>query len=293
MSAPAKGKYEEALTLYKQAVAISADLPMLAEMSNRSPAPVTTSSPASPTTSWKRRAEGRPAYGRELALFWCDHNRNLPEALELARKELEVRRDVTRQDVLAWALCKTGRFKEAEAAMNQAMKLGTADARFLYHAGMIPARPGKPGREGSGLSARALALNRCFSPKWRRDAPGPPLLWVPLLDGILVRGRLRLRSGPSRAGLVLLRLARGTAWLQRVVGLGRIKHQTLLFHPRCSWTCFDAFLLNLCPPCRRDRSRRVFPAPARPPVVFWKQLESRLAPAVITVTGTGDTIATD
>ena len=43
-------------------------------------------------------------YNRELALFYADHGRRLPEALDLARRELDVRRDVYTWDVLAWTL---------------------------------------------------------------------------------------------------------------------------------------------------------------------------------------------
>ena len=105
-----------------------------------------------------------------MAQFWCDHDRNLPEALDLARKELDVRHDVHSYDVLAWALCKNGRFKEAEAAMNQALKLGTADARFFYHAGMIQLGLGRSEKARAYLK-RSLALNPGFSPSRRGRGP--------------------------------------------------------------------------------------------------------------------------
>ena len=76
-------------------------------------------------------------YNRELALFYLNHDLKPGEALDLARKELEVRRDLYTSDVLAWALYKNGRAREALAPMTDALRLGTKDARLLFHAGMI------------------------------------------------------------------------------------------------------------------------------------------------------------
>jgi len=76
-------------------------------------------------------------YNRELALFYLNHNLKLTEALDLARKELEVRRDLYTFDVLAWALYKNGQARDALAPMRESMRLGTKDARLFFHAGMI------------------------------------------------------------------------------------------------------------------------------------------------------------
>src|SRR5262245_29149469 len=64
-------------------------------------------------------ALNRTVYNRELALFYADHDRHLPQALELARTELQARRDIYTYDVLAWALYKNGRAREAQAAMTR------------------------------------------------------------------------------------------------------------------------------------------------------------------------------
>lgn len=69
--------------------------------------------------------------------FWTDHDRNLDEALALARKERDRRRDIYTCDALAWALYKKGQLNEAKAAIDEALRLGTRDARLHYHAGMI------------------------------------------------------------------------------------------------------------------------------------------------------------
>jgi Flp pilus assembly protein TadD len=74
---------------------------------------------------------------RELALFYADHGIKLPEALELAQKELEVRHDIYTWDTLAWVLYKNGRFQDAAKTMNKALALHTKDPLLLFHAGMI------------------------------------------------------------------------------------------------------------------------------------------------------------
>jgi len=106
-------------------------------------------------------ALNKTVYNRELALFLADHDLRLPEALELARKELEARRDIYTYDVLAWALYKNGQAHEAQAAMSEALRLGTQDARLLFHAGMIRRALGEPDAARAAL-ARALALNPQF-----------------------------------------------------------------------------------------------------------------------------------
>jgi tetratricopeptide (TPR) repeat protein len=100
-------------------------------------------------------------YNRELAYFYADHDRHLDRALELARKELEVRRDVYAYDVLAWALYKNGELREARDTIDKALRLGTRDARLFFHAGMIYLGLGERDA-GSTYLRRALATNPHF-----------------------------------------------------------------------------------------------------------------------------------
>lgn len=100
-------------------------------------------------------------YNRELALFYADHDIKLKEALALAEKELEVRRDVYTWDTLAWALYKNGRAEEAREAMTRALGQGTIDPQFYFHAGMIYARLGKADQALRYLD-RALTINPHF-----------------------------------------------------------------------------------------------------------------------------------
>jgi tetratricopeptide (TPR) repeat protein len=106
-------------------------------------------------------AVNKVIYNRELAYFYADHETKLDAALALARAEYEVRRDVYGHDVLAWTLYKSGRWQEALAPMEEALKFGTRDAKLFFHAGMIHRAAGNTARAREYL-ARALATNPHF-----------------------------------------------------------------------------------------------------------------------------------
>src|SRR5262245_28244749 len=106
-------------------------------------------------------ALNRTLYNRELVYFYADHGMKLHEALELARREIEVRKDIYGYDALAWALYRSGRANEAYASMKEALRLGTRDAKLFYHAGMIAARLGKTAEAITHLE-QALAINSKF-----------------------------------------------------------------------------------------------------------------------------------
>ncbi|MDQ3313988.1 MAG: tetratricopeptide repeat protein [Verrucomicrobiota bacterium] len=64
---------------------------------------------------------------------------------------------------LAWTALKSGRVDEAQVAIKEALKLGTLDARLLYHAGMIARASGDKAAATAYLQ-RALVLNPSFDP---------------------------------------------------------------------------------------------------------------------------------
>jgi tetratricopeptide (TPR) repeat protein len=98
---------------------------------------------------------------RELALFYADQGIKLPEALELARRELEVRHDIYTWDALAWVLFRNGRFQQAAEAINKALALHTNDSLLLFHAGMIHHSLSEDS-ETEGFLGRALRTNPNF-----------------------------------------------------------------------------------------------------------------------------------
>ena len=102
-------------------------------------------------------------YNRQLALFDADHDRELEQAYALATSEYAARRDVYGADAVAWTALKAGKLPEAQAAMRDALHLGTRDARLFYHAGMIARAAGDPAGAHDQLD-RALELSPGFDP---------------------------------------------------------------------------------------------------------------------------------
>ena len=102
-------------------------------------------------------------YNRQLALFYADHGLKPDEAYQNAAKEYEVRRDIYGADAVAWTAFKAGKLSEAQAAIKDALKLGTKDAKFYYHAGMIENAAGNK-NEAKRLLGLSLKTNPAFDP---------------------------------------------------------------------------------------------------------------------------------
>jgi len=100
-------------------------------------------------------------YNRELAYFYADHDIKLTEALDLAKRELDYRKDIYAYDLLAWSLYRNGKADDARDAIEKALKLGTKDAKLFYHAGMIHYRLGDLDKAKEFLK-RALSTNPHF-----------------------------------------------------------------------------------------------------------------------------------
>ncbi len=102
-------------------------------------------------------------YNRQLALFYADHDMKPAEAYEQATREYQARHDIYGADAVAWAALKAGKLAEAQAAMKEALKFHTKDARLLYHAGLIARAAGDKAAAADYLK-RGLALNPQFDP---------------------------------------------------------------------------------------------------------------------------------
>jgi tetratricopeptide (TPR) repeat protein len=98
---------------------------------------------------------------RNLALVFADLDRNLERALELAQAEFAVRGDVYTYDALAWALYKNGKLADAALATAKALRFGTTEPAFYFHAGTIAFALGENADAAKYLK-RALALNPRF-----------------------------------------------------------------------------------------------------------------------------------
>ena len=158
----ARGKNAEAVEQFRKAVAIGPDLHMLAGLGD---VYAKIGDLAKADETYKRlekEAESQAEHARDVVYFNADHDRDLPRALELARKELASRADVFTRDAFAWALFKNGRTEEAARAIDEALKVGTKDAKVQYHAGLIHAKLGDRDKARAYLT-RALATNPHFS----------------------------------------------------------------------------------------------------------------------------------
>ena len=98
---------------------------------------------------------------RNLALLLADRNRHLNVALRLMQAEIPVRGDVYTWDALSWALFKNGRQQEAREASGKALKLGTPEPVFYYHAARIAEACGDK-KAADDYSKRLAALNAKF-----------------------------------------------------------------------------------------------------------------------------------
>jgi tetratricopeptide (TPR) repeat protein len=116
--------------------------------------------------------EGHRTDPRTLSLFLSTKGRSAAEAeeaLKLAREEYEVRKDLTSEDALAWAYYRTGRIAEAKASIVKARRLGTPDARLMFHEGAIRIAAGET-KQGKKLIADALKRNPAFDATGVKEA---------------------------------------------------------------------------------------------------------------------------
>jgi tetratricopeptide (TPR) repeat protein len=105
----------------------------------------------------------------EMALFNADHDYNLPDALQHAQQEYKARPSIKAADVLAWTLYKTGDYKAANEAEQQALRLGMQDGLYYYHAALINSKLGQTEQARSYLE-KTLTLNPNFSMLYSNDA---------------------------------------------------------------------------------------------------------------------------
>jgi len=163
--AAAQGNYEQAIALYERLVARLPQPAFVAALGDfyALAGDETAAQTQYDTVAFIANLEttDQALVGRQIALFYANHDMNLDSALAAAEAELANRPDVYGYDVLAWTLFKNGRLDEAAAASEQALRLGTQEALFYYHAGMIAAAQGNH-EQAKEYLATALDLNQHF-----------------------------------------------------------------------------------------------------------------------------------
>jgi tetratricopeptide (TPR) repeat protein len=97
----------------------------------------------------------------DLALFEADHG-SPRRAVALARGAWRDAPSVRSADAYSWALSQAGHDERALALSEEATRLGSRDPSFLFHAGEIARRAGRP-LEAKGLLERLLDQNPRFS----------------------------------------------------------------------------------------------------------------------------------
>jgi tetratricopeptide (TPR) repeat protein len=100
-------------------------------------------------------------YSRQQALFYADHNLKPQAAFSIAMNEYAVRRDIYGADAVAWTALKAGMLPEAQSAIEEALRLGTQDAKLFYHAAEI-ARAANDVPAALNYLQRVSALNPEF-----------------------------------------------------------------------------------------------------------------------------------
>jgi tetratricopeptide (TPR) repeat protein len=101
----------------------------------------------------------------ETAHFNVDHGIDLPRTLVLARAAQRARPSIEGDGVLAWALARNGRCREALHWSKRALRLGTIDAARFFQRGMIERCLGRHDAAARWFR-RALDTNPHFSLLW-------------------------------------------------------------------------------------------------------------------------------
>jgi tetratricopeptide (TPR) repeat protein len=106
----------------------------------------------------------------DLALFEANHG-SAGRAVVLGRRAWRQAPSVRSADAYSWALYRAGRIDSASRFSREAMRLGSRDPSFLYHAGMIAKGAGRPGearRLLGGLIAQSPRFSPLYAPRAQR-----------------------------------------------------------------------------------------------------------------------------
>ncbi|HKX74676.1 MAG TPA: tetratricopeptide repeat protein [Acidimicrobiia bacterium] len=164
------GQLEEAIGRYEQVTVVYPDPGLLSELAalyrfagNEAAAAETSELLGVVATL----AESQGVYDRSLALHLAAIDP--PQAVEIARHDLERRQDVGAWDALSWALFHDGDLEGARAASREALSLDTLDARLWFHGGIIALAAGET-TEAESFLEKALQLSPQFFPADAQEA---------------------------------------------------------------------------------------------------------------------------
>jgi tetratricopeptide (TPR) repeat protein len=98
----------------------------------------------------------------DMALFEADHG-DPATALELARAAYQATPNVKAADALAWSLYRNGELEDARQHAEEALRLGSLEPSYRYHAGVIAAAQGDVEQAQAWLT-ESLERNSTWSP---------------------------------------------------------------------------------------------------------------------------------
>lgn len=132
----AEGKWQDAVHHAELALAAAEDATPLAVLADAYRGAGDSAGEAEALRALERVATGGPLH-RAAALALLDRGRATDAIYHQAREELARRGDVYTYDVVAWAAYRQGRRYEARAALDSALRLGTADPLLARHRAVI------------------------------------------------------------------------------------------------------------------------------------------------------------
>jgi tetratricopeptide (TPR) repeat protein len=101
---------------------------------------------------------GEVQYYHHLASFYADARLDGAQAVKWARRDIQLRQNVTTRDALAWALFRDGQYLAAADEMKKALSGNWQDAHLFFHAAMIYLAAGLT-EEGRGYLQKAGKIN--------------------------------------------------------------------------------------------------------------------------------------
>jgi tetratricopeptide (TPR) repeat protein len=170
----AQGRYDEAITLLKEAWQTTPEHIFLEELASVYTATAQNTLAAETIDKVLKEFSDHVKEGwnvdKEYAMFCANHNLHLDQALTYARREYERRpNNIEALDTYAWTLFKNGRPADAVSHMQRALRLGTRSAAMKYHAAAIYAAAGNRANARE-LLQEALAINPYITALYSHDA---------------------------------------------------------------------------------------------------------------------------
>ena len=105
---------------------------------------------------------GEVQYYHHLASLYADARLDGAQAVKWARKDIQLRQNVTTRDALAWALFRDGQYSAAMDEMKKALSGNWQDAHLFFHAAMIHLAAGLT-EEGKVYFQKAVNINPYYN----------------------------------------------------------------------------------------------------------------------------------